>query len=165
MLDSLLIIHAFHPFYHPPITPTHMHSKIINPSQHGRFVFSNRGSCKKTVSYLGHEVQQQPGSAHFFNQQQDAITAGQVRGVIDRNAKGLSKQQEKFYSLVLSPSSEEVTHLQNDAGKLKAFTRQVMENYAQNFRVPKQPEKKLSGKDLVWFATIHQSRVEKQGED
>lgn len=110
-----------------------MHSKIINPRQHGRFVFSNRGSCKKTVSYLGHEVQEQSGSAHFFNQQQDTITADEARKVIDCNAQGLGKQQEKFYSLVLSPSSEEVAHLQNDPKKLKAFTVQVMENYAQNF--------------------------------
>ncbi|MGB3588814.1 MAG: DUF5712 family protein [Tunicatimonas sp.] len=141
-----------------------MHSKIINPKQHGRFVFSNRGSCKKTVSYLGHEVQEQPGTAHFFHQHQDAITADEVREVIDRNARGLGKQQEKFYSLVLSPSFEELAHLQNDPKKLKAFTMQVMENYAHNFRFTKQPDKKLTGQDVVWFATIHQTRIEKQGD-
>jgi len=142
-----------------------MHSKIINPQQHGRFVFSNRGSCKRTVSYLGHEVREQPGSAHFFHQHQEAITTDEVREAIDFNARGLRKNQEKFYSLVLSPSSEEVAHLENDPKKLKAFTGQVMENYAQNFHIPQQPEKKLSERDLVWFATIHQSRQEKSGSE
>ncbi|MEQ9443899.1 MAG: DUF5712 family protein [Cyclobacteriaceae bacterium] len=140
-----------------------MHSKIINPARHGRFVFSNRGSCKKTVSYLGHERQQQPGAAHFFNQHQDAITGKEVQIAIDQNARGLRKQQEKFYSLVFSPSLEEVAHIHNDPNKLKAFTRQAMENYAQNFRFPRHPGKTLTEKDLHWFATIHQSRIEKKG--
>ena len=155
------------PLYHYTLNPlpSLMYSKIITPKQHGRFVFSNRGSCKKTVSYLGHEVQKQPGAAHFFHQHQDAITADEVRQVIDSNARGLGEQQEKFYSLVLSPSSEEVAHLQNDPKKLRAFTVQVMDNYAQNFHFPKQSEKKFSVDDLVWYATIHQSRVEKSGSE
>ncbi len=140
-----------------------MHSKIINPKQHGRFVFSNRGSCQKTVTYLGHEVDGQPGTAHFFNQEQEAITGEKVRQVIDSNAKGLRRNQEKFYSLVLSPSNEEIAHLQNDPQKLKAFTVQVMENYAHNFCFPHRPEKKLTLADLHWFATIHQTRKEKKG--
>ncbi|WKN44293.1 DUF5712 family protein [Tunicatimonas pelagia] len=140
-----------------------MHSKIINPTQHGRFVFSNRGSCQKTITYLGHEVDGQPGTAHFFNQDQQAVTGEEVREVIDRNAKGLRCNQEKFYSLVLSPSCEEITHLQNDPQKLKAFTVQAMENYARNFRFPHRPEKKLTLADLHWYATIHQTRKEKKG--
>lgn len=140
-----------------------MHSKIINPKQHGRFVFSNRGTCRKTVSYLGHEMKERPETAHFFNQERETITGEEVRQVIDNNARGLRRNQERFYSLVLSPSSDEITHLGNDPQKLKAFTAQAMENYAQNFRFPHHPEERLTSADLHWFATIHQTRTEKKG--
>lgn len=139
-----------------------MHSKIIDPRRHGRFVFANRGSCSKTVSYLGHEVKEQGSETIFFNQEQAEVVAEQVRSTIDSNAKGLRKQQEKFYSLVLSPSAAELEHIGNDPDKLQTYTRRVMDNYAQN--VTLKDGKGLASADLVWFATIHQERKEKEGE-
>jgi len=110
-------------------------------------------------------MKEQPEAAHFFNQDQETITGQEVQQVIDKNARGLRRNQERFYSLVLSPSSVEIVHLRNNPQKLKAFTIQAMENYAQNFRFPRHPEKKLASADLQWFATIHQTRVEKKGEE
>ena len=145
-----------------------MHSKVINPSQHGRFVFNNRGSCKGLVTYLGHEAREQQQATQFFSQDRIDVLAEEVRIAIDSNTKGLRKQQEKFYSLVLSPSEEELKHLKNDPGKLRQYTRQAMDNYAKNFTLKaKEPfhEKQLSSSDLVWYATIHQERKQKQGQE
>ena len=61
-------------------------------------------------------------------------------------------------------------HLQNDPQKLRQYTRQVMENYASNFTLQDKSNrtnssygKRLYSSDLVWFATIHQERKEKEG--
>ncbi|WPP51768.1 DUF5712 family protein [Catalinimonas niigatensis] len=139
-----------------------MHSKIIHPSRNGRFVFNNKGSSNKTVSYLGHEAKELDKETEFFNEEKTDIKAAQVKEAIDENTKGLRKGQEKFYSLVLSPSEDELQHLGNDPEKLKAYARAVMENYARNFKLA--GSKPLSSSDLVWFATIHNERKEKEGE-
>ena len=144
-----------------------MHSKVINPRQHGRFVFSSRGSSSKTVAYLGHEAKEQQSIVYFFNSERDDVRSEEVRLAIDHNARGLRKSQEKFYSLVLSPSHHEVQHLQNDPEKLRTFTRRAMENYAATFNFKNQKTadgKRLAPNDLIWFATIHQERKEKQGQ-
>lgn len=144
-----------------------MHTKVINPRQHGRLMYNNRGSCKGLVGYLGHEAREQQQDTQFFNQERQDVSAEEVHSAIDSNTKGLRKQQEKFYSLVLSPSEQELKHLNNDPDKLRGYTREVMDNYAGNFN-PKEGEtsrsKPLSSSDLVWYATIHQERKEKQGE-
>jgi hypothetical protein len=130
-----------------------MHSKVINPRQHGRLIFNNRGSCKALVTYLGHEAREQRQDTRFFNQERTDVLAEDVQKVIDGNVKGLRKQQEKFYSLVLSPSEEELKHLGNDPSKLRQYARQVMENYARNFtfqRDGSSHDKPLSSSDLVW---------------
>lgn len=144
-----------------------MHSKVINPRQHGRLMFNNRGSCKGLVSYLGHEAREKQQDTQFYSKEQQSVSAEEVRTAIDSNTRGLRKQQEKFYSLVLSPSEEELTHLNNDPDRLRQYTRQVMDNYAENFNLKEgeMPQtKQLSSSDLVWYATIHQERKEKQGE-
>lgn len=79
------------------------HIKIIDPKRDGRFIFQNQGSCKKTVAYLGHEVREQGRESVFYNDKGADIPAEEVQTVIDNNTKGLRKQQEKFYSLVLPP--------------------------------------------------------------
>ena len=104
-----------------------MHSKIIHPRQHGKFVFSNRGSSLKTVTYLGHEARERAQDTRFFNGERTGISAEELSTAIDKNAKGLRKQQEKFYSLVLSPSNDELKHLQsrreNTQEQLRTYTK------------------------------------------
>ncbi|MEM8968609.1 MAG: DUF5712 family protein [Bacteroidota bacterium] len=139
-----------------------MHTKIIDPRRDGRFVFANRGSCQKTVSYLGHDVKARNETVRFFDQERFEITPEEVRSMIDQNAKGLRKEQEKFYSLVISPSQAELVHLKNDSTKLQDYTREVMRNYAENFNV--KDDTRILPSELVWYATIHQDRTEKEGE-
>ena len=142
-----------------------MHSKVINPSRHGRLLFNNRGSCKGLVTYLGHEAREQQQDTRFFSQDRIDVPAEEVRTMIDGNTKGLRKPQEKFYSLVLSPSEEELKHLKNDPKKLQQYTRQVMDNYAKNFTLKAEEPFPLLSSDLVWYATIHQQRKQQQGEE
>ena len=139
-----------------------MHSKIIDPRRHGRFVFANRGSCSKTASYLGHEARERGSETVFFDQQRADVSAEEVLQSIDSNAKGLRKQQEKFYSLVLSPSGAELLHIGNDPAKLQAYTRQAMDNYARNATL--RDGSQLVSSELLWYATIHEQRTEKEGE-
>ncbi len=139
-----------------------MHSKIIDPKRDGRFIFHNQGSCKKTVTYLGHEARAQDKSSIFFNGKRTDILAEEVQKTIDNNTKGLRKHQEKFYSLVISPSDDELSHIDGKQEKLQQYTRTVMENYATNFHL--KDGKKLNSKNLVWFATIHQNRKIKDGD-
>ncbi|MEO0331197.1 MAG: DUF5712 family protein [Bacteroidota bacterium] len=139
-----------------------MHTKIIHPKRDGRFVFANRGSCQKTVSYLSHDAKDRDATVQFFDQDQNSVTPDEVQSVIDQNAKGLRKEQEKFYSLVLSPSQAELAHLKNDPTKLQDYTRAIMKNYAENFQL--KDEQSLAPSEVVWYATIHQDRTEKEGE-
>jgi|GEM_PF-2642131 len=133
-----------------------MITKILKPSGSGKVVYDNKGSCARLVNYLAHEARPQGKEVAYFNGSGDNITAAQVTAAIDGNCKGLRKEDAKFYSLVISPSADELKHIGNDAEKLKAYTRHVMENYARNFQL--KDDKKLRGEDLVWFATFHQGR-------
>ncbi len=133
-----------------------MITKVLKPEAHGAIVYDNKGSSIRLVQYMEHEAREQDGQASFFNHEADGIAREVVFSHIDRNVKGLRKEDSKFYSLVVSPSQEELRHIASDEEKLKTFTRQVMENYAQNFRL--KDDKSLHSRDLVWYAVIHHSR-------
>lgn len=139
-----------------------MHTKIIDPRRDGRFVFANRGSSQKTVSYLGHDARDRNEPVRFFDALRNDVMSEEISPVIDKNAKGLRKKQETFYSLVLSPSQAELAHIGNSPSRFRDYTRAVMENYAKNFRL--KDRKRLEPSELVWYAIIHQDRKEKEGE-
>ncbi|MBU1821386.1 MAG: hypothetical protein KKG00_07730 [Bacteroidetes bacterium] len=121
-------------------------------------IYSNRGSSQALVNYLEHEAKEEkdPQRSIFFNQECEGISSQEVREHIDTNVKGLRKNKPHFHSLVISPSQEELRHLQGDEEKLKSYTRQVMDNYAQNFK--NRHLSKLEKGDVVWYATVHKSR-------
>ena len=76
--------------------------------------------------------------------------------LLDTNVKGLTKETDNFYSLVLSPSLEELVKINNDTNGLQKFTRNVMDLYPKNFTLKNGRE--LGEPDLVWAAIIHQDR-------
>jgi hypothetical protein len=136
-----------------------MHSKVINPAIHGKKAYDNKGSCGALVHYLGHEAKEKGELLTFFNGNRENIPASDVQQGIDGNVKGVRKREVKFYSLVISPSAEELKHIGNNEDKLKTFTRQAMQNYASNFKLKN--GKTLDEQDLVWYATIHHGRTYK----
>jgi hypothetical protein len=126
------------------------------------------------MHYLSHEARENNTSVSFFNSNTSGISSGEVAAAIDGNVKGLRKNEVKFYSLVISPSHYELSHLekrgktvnpsesirtQSGSGvdeKLTLYARHAMENYAANFSL--KDGKKLSSTDLVWFGVIHHNR-------
>jgi hypothetical protein len=139
-----------------------MYSKVINPEKDGKTAFNNKGCSARLGNYLEKELDllKTPDGKVFFNSEGNFTKDEMVRS-IDANVKGLTADDDKFYSLVLSPSQAELEHIKNNPEKLRAFTADCMENYAQNFIIKAKDGslKQLSEKDLVWFANIEYDRT------
>ncbi|WP_426491500.1 DUF5712 family protein [Hymenobacter sp. 102] len=135
-----------------------MHAKLINPNVHGKKAYNNQGSAAQTLNYLTQEARKNGLEARFFDGQLDALDRDSVLAALDNNVKGLRANEAKFYSLVLSPSPEELAHVGGgEEEKLRTFTREVMAAYAAGFRLK---DGGAVGKDeLVWGAIIHQERT------
>ena len=134
-----------------------MHTKIINPKTDGYQVYHNRGKADRLIAYLLHERKEsREGQEVFFNQGSDHIDPETVTHALNSNVKGLRKDEEKFFTIVISPSEAELRHIGNSDEKLKEFVRQIMDDYARNFSL--KDGRKLKGEDLLWFAAIHADR-------
>ncbi|MPR31829.1 DUF5712 family protein [Salmonirosea aquatica] len=121
-------------------------------------IYTNSGSSQALINYLEHEAKEEvdPKRSIFFDQKREGIASHEVQEHIDTNVKGLRKNKPHFHSVVISPSRAELRHLEGDEEKLKSYTRQVMDNYAQNFK--NRHQGKVEGKDVVWYATLHKDR-------
>lgn len=134
-----------------------MYAKVINPKTNGKKVYDNKGSALRTANYLAMEAKEQGAVATFFGAPGSGEkTAEAVVALLDQNVKGLRQDDAKFYSLVLSPSPEELAYIGSDHQALVSYTQEVMKDYAQNFTLKNGRE--LGEANLVWAATIHQDR-------
>jgi len=117
---------------------------------------NNKGSSSRVVNYLEKENENklETNQEYFFNADRDKCNKWEVINKIDQNAKdqGLKSTDDRFYTIIIAPSKEELSHIGNDNQKLKDYTRNVMENYASNFN------KGLESKDLVWYAKVENER-------
>jgi hypothetical protein len=139
-----------------------MHIKVLNPKTNGKNAYSNKGSARQAANYLEHEAKKDGDKAVFFSSENAQLTGDDAVAMLDSNRKGLRADDAKFYSLVISPSEQELAHIGNDPVKLQAYTRDVMHAYAENFNL--KDGRKLAEKDLVWVATQHNDR-EARGTD
>ena len=134
-----------------------MVTRILKTKESGNVVYDNKGSSERLINYLKHEAKENNSSnIYFFNQTEINIKPDDVLNKIDNNVKGVKVTDSKFFTLIISPSQDELNHLKNDEKKLIEYTQKVMENYGNNFQLNN--EKKINKDDLVWFATIHQER-------
>ncbi len=134
-----------------------MVTRILKTKEFGNVVYDNKGSAERLVNYLKHEAKENNSpEIYFFNQREMDIKSDEVLSKIDNNIKGVKATDAKFFTLIISPSQDELKHLKNDEKKLVEYTQKVMENYGNNFQLGS--EKKVQKEDLVWFATIHQER-------
>jgi hypothetical protein len=134
-----------------------MYAKVINPKTNGKKVYDNKGSSLRTTNYLAKEAKAAGEEATFFGAPGSTNkSAEEVTAMLDGNVKGLRKDDAKFYSLVLSPSPEELAYMGNDPKALEKYTQHVMDDYAKNFTLKN--GKELGEPNLVWAATIHQDR-------
>lgn len=108
---------------------------------------NNKGSCLKLATYLEKENDKkiELERSYFFSVDRDRCNKWEVVQQIDNNGKGqgLERKDDRFYSLVISPSQAELAHIGDNSQLLKEYTRQVMENYAANFG------KGIESRDLV----------------
>ncbi|MBG8556299.1 DUF5712 family protein [Hymenobacter guriensis] len=133
-----------------------MYIFIINPAIHGKKAYTNKGSARRVTNYLEKEAKATGEQTLFFNADRTDISGNEAVQLIDSNRKGLRKEEDKFHSIVISPSAQELEHIGHDPQKLQAYTARVMQEYAANFSTKSgQP---LSEKDLVWVATQHNER-------
>lgn len=134
-----------------------MYAKVINPKTNGRKVHNNAGSSQRCASYLAKEAKEAGGEATFFEAPgTEPKTVAEVVPMLDDNVKGQGKDNPKFHSLVLSPSSDELLLIGNNPKALEEYTRNVMNLYAKNFTLKN--GRKLDEANLVCAATIHQER-------
>ena len=123
---------------------------------------NNKGSCTKLANYLEKENDKNLSSdkEYFFSADRNNCNKWEVIQQIDNNAKGqkIEKEQDRFYSIVIAPSQEELAHIGNDSAKLKEYTRNVMGNYASGFCNSKGENRGKESKDLVWYAKIENER-------
>ncbi len=133
-----------------------MYVKLINPATHGKAAYTNSGSCAQTLNYLRHEAVGEGQEARFFGAS-DELSADELQQMINTNVKGLRAGEARFYSLVLSPSEDELAHIGSDPAKVKEYTWRVMGEYAQNFKL--KGGQQLRSTDLVWGAIVHQQRT------
>lgn len=112
----------------------------------------NTGSCGQLTDYLEKENQKLGKNELWFDQGRDDIEPDQVKSGIDQNVAKLKKTEAKFYLINISPSGKELDHIGNDPQKLKAYAREVMREYAENFN------KGLSEKDIKYYGKIEYNR-------
>lgn len=134
-----------------------MVTRILKTKESGNVIYDNKGSAERLINYLKHEAKENNSpDIYFYNQTTTDIKPEDVLNKIDSNIKGIKATESKFFTLIISPSQDELIHLKNDEKKLIEYTQKVMENYGNNFQLGN--EKKVKRDDLVWFATIHQER-------
>ncbi|MFV0468513.1 MAG: MobB family relaxase [Dysgonomonas sp.] len=154
---------------------------------------NKKGGCSDLINYLEKENDQIRDFANyldkenqlveqpdpFFNGENSDIDKFEVIERIDKNCKGLSKDESRFFSLTFNPSAKEIDHIDLlahiEALKLEAagvgedlykvkeeiarnlykeYAIKCMDNYAQNFN----REHIKDNKDLVWYGKVEKDR-------
>lgn len=132
-----------------------MYIKIHSPKNHG----NNSGSSSEVFQYLEKENIDKDllDQEAFFSHADDRVSCVRAIHDIDSNKRGLKEKEAKFFMITVNPSEKELKHINNDPEKLRAYTRNVMDQYAKNFN-REVDGKPIEGKDLVYFAKIEYNR-------
>lgn len=127
--------------------------------------YANTGSSFGVMQYLNHENEQRMGEKKpiepYFDHKGENVEFATMVERLDQNKAKLSRKDAKFFALTISPSEKEQKAMgateQERSVAMKAYTRQVMDEYAKNFN------KGLRGEDLLYYAKIHHNREDKEG--
>lgn len=143
----------------------HISFTAHNPKNYGT-------SCRATVEYLTKEDYEKDQS-YFFNNDNQLIESEKAFQMIDDNKGSHSNSVSKFYMINISPSKQELEHLEKLADEylkrnreqvdkqevmkqfLQEYTNEVMKEYAKNFN------KDLQIDDLVYVAKVETERTHK----
>ncbi len=126
----------------------------ITPQKIGP-TYSN--SVADYVAYLEKENEGlEPGDQeHFFNQTEDRIAPDTVISEIDANTAKLKKTEPKFYSIMVSPSQRELKKIADNPEALRAYTRELMKEYAKSFY----RDKPVTVDQIKYFAKLEHERT------
>ncbi|MDM1506450.1 molybdopterin-guanine dinucleotide biosynthesis protein MobB [Myroides odoratimimus] len=124
---------------------------------------SNKGSSAGLVEYLEKENKLKANEAEkelwFTNDRYD-VPHQEVRVKLDNNVAKLSKTDDKFFLVNISPSEKEILFLKEKYGeellqqKLKEYATAVMDAYALNFK----KDSITSSNNLLWFGKLEHFR-------
>ena len=129
-----------------------MITKLDNPSKGESKDYNNKSSASRLSNYLTGNEEKIDKDDLFFNQKESNITKKTLVELLDKNVKGLTKDDHKFFSISINFSQEELEHIGNSKEKIKEFTIKAMENYASSLKG------NITIDDLVWGAIIHEKR-------
>ncbi len=95
---------------------------------------------------------------HFFDQNQNVISAEEVLKEIDGNTAKLKNSEPKFYSITLNPSARELKTIKDSPEALKQYTREIMKEYAKAFNreIDGRP---VSVSDIKYYAKVERHRT------
>ena len=118
---------------------------------------SYSNSAADYVAYLEKENEglEQNEQEQFFNQTEDEISPNEVIKEIDANTAKLKKTEPKFYSIVVSPSQRELKKIADNPEALKAYTRELMKQYAKSFY----RENPVTVDQIKYYAKIEHERT------
>lgn len=127
--------------------------------------YANTGSSFGAMQYLNHENEKNLAEKKqiepFFDHEGKKVDFATAVKELDQNKAKLCAKDAKFFSVTISPSEKELSAMGNTEAErskaMKAYTRQVMDEYAKNFG------KGLKGENLLYYAKIHHNRDEKEG--
>ena len=123
---------------------------------------ANKGSVCDLTKYLEKEqkVLAKEGKERefYFNIQRNDITKHEVDKAIDRQSKnGLGKKDAKFYMISVNPSQKELTHIGNDAQRLKTWIqKEYMPQLIKDFN-----REKLKPENVNMYAKLEYHRYYK----
>jgi hypothetical protein len=141
----------------------------------------SKGSCSKYTFYLNKENQElitekkYDRQQFFFDQQQNKLSTTTAMQKIDQNTKGkgLTRKEDKYFTVTLNFSEKELSYLAEKATgrkgiddvnqmskkefekyntNIREYARNAMENYASNFGI------NLSKNDIVYFGKTEHKR-------
>lgn len=139
-----------------------MNVKIQNSGKKG--ATNTKGSCRNLAEYLEHEDndRREQGKEVFLFTKADGtpIAKEEVIDKIDRNHLRLSKLDDKFYHIVVSPSKNEVAAMGEDEKEVYQnalrLIRAISDAYAEGFL----KDGVADGDDLVIYWKVHFTRGE-----
>jgi hypothetical protein len=127
---------------------------VITPQKLGQ---SYSNSVADYAAYLEKENEglEHEKQEHFFSQTEDKISSEKVISEIDSNTAKLKKTEPKFYSIVVSPSQRELKKIAQNPEALKAYTRELIKEYANSFY----REKPITVDQIKYYAKIEHERT------
>jgi len=145
----------------------------------------NKGSCSALANYLEKEDLQKEKEAFekgelpmprtgFFSHKNDKLSKSDVIESIDKNKKGLGKNDAKFYAINIAPSEKEQKHilklitnkeinsidelntsqLKAYENELKDYSRKIMNEYAAHYK----RDNLSNGNQLLYFGKVEHER-------